>query len=199
LEFTTQSVAHPPPPSSSSVPLLCCATAPLLSAVATPPEANYSSSAAPRVTPELAAALAPLCWLSPNTPRRSAVRLSCPLSVAADRRRSPSLQSYRRHLLLWLLPCATSRLAAVLAPPLWPSSARATPPCLCPSSAGCHVAPSIASSSYRSPCLFLILQHDQELPFDYLYPLARPSFAFLDFFSTGSPPPELCPAAMPRR
>jgi hypothetical protein len=33
-------------------------------------------------------------------------------------------------------------------------------------------------------------QHDQELPFDYLYPLEGPSFALLDFFSTASPP---CP------
>jgi hypothetical protein len=78
-------------------------TAPPLAAVAVPPEANYSSSAAPRVTTELAAALAPLCWLSPNTPRRSAVRPRCSLSAAVDVAEPPEL---------FRLECASPRYTA---------------------------------------------------------------------------------------
>jgi hypothetical protein len=139
LEFlkSHNSPWQPPPPSSSSVPLLCRAIALPPATVAAPPEANYSSSAAPRVAPKLAATLAPLCWPSPNTSRRSAVRSSCSLSAAAARRRCRSAGAHasppdRSPLLLppsGLLPRVPRR----------PVSARAPP--------GRHAAPSTARSS----------------------------------------------------
>jgi hypothetical protein len=65
-----------------------------------------------------------------------------------------------------------------------PASARASP--------GRHDAPPVASSSYCVPCHFLTPQHDQELPFDYLYPLARPLLPFSTsglFGDLPKPPP----------
>jgi hypothetical protein len=82
--------------------LLCRATAPPPAAIATPPEADHCSSAAPRVVPELTAVPPPLVTpdlhITPSKVRPSSWNLPSRFPLAAGDRRRRNLTSISRLL-----------------------------------------------------------------------------------------------------